>query len=154
VNKQLIIVALATCPIVWANPSQAQQQQQITFTGRVLPYCSIVMVNDRPNGGKNPRLVLRSNRGSITTLCNTTSTLSVSVDRTDRDSEDAKIRFAAGGTGIYTNADRFSRYRATIKFSTNAATSALGDTAQIEVDPAAPTKTLKSIVVYASLTPQ
>ena len=153
-NKQLIIVALATFPLVWANPSQAQQQSQITFTGRVLPYCSIVMINDRPNSTNNPRFALRNNRGSITTLCNTSSTLSISVDRTDRDSKDAKIRFAAGGTGIYANADRSSRYQETVKFSTNGVTSALGDTAQIEVDSAAPAKTLTSIVVYASLTPQ
>jgi hypothetical protein len=154
VNKQLLIIALTSCPLLWANPSTAQQQHQLTFTGRVSPQCSIVMINDRPNSTNNPRFVLLNNRGSITTLCNTGSTLTVNVDRTDRDSEDAKIRFAAGGTGIYASADRSSRYRETAKFSTNGVTSALGDTAQIEVDSAAPTKTLKSIVVYASLTPQ
>jgi hypothetical protein len=147
VNKQLITIALASYPILWGDPSLAEQQRQITFTGKVLPQCAILMVNERPNSIDNPRFSLIGDRGSITTLCNTSSTLSISVDRTV---QLAKIRFAVGGTGIYANADRHSSYAATIKFSTNAVTSAIGDTAQIEVDS---TTRDKSIVVYASLTP-
>jgi hypothetical protein len=111
------------------------------------------MVNDRPNSATNLRFALPGNRGSITTRCNTSSTLSVSIDRTQGASNNAKIRFAAGGTGIYATADRDSRYGTTAKFSTNRVTSALGDTAQIEVDPTDRPQHLPSIVVYASLTP-
>jgi hypothetical protein len=151
--KQLFTLAFS-CMSLWAMPCLAQQQQQLTFTGRVLPQCAFVMGNYR---GNQASVLLKGNRGSISTICNTGSTLSVSIDRadlTDSETRNAKIRFAAGGTGIYANANRDTRYRDTIRFSTNGVTRAIGDTAQIEVNVTDCRQHLPEIVVFASLTPQ
>jgi hypothetical protein len=172
--KNSIVLALTYCAsLLWAIPSYAQLQRQITFTGRVLPQCSFSMVNNLPASGNRNRFTLQGNRGSISTVCNTGSTLSVSIDRSasaDDDSEtrDLKIRFAAGGTGIYTNAHQGSKYQSTAIFRSQQVTSAIGDTAQFEVN--LPSSSSKSsdrdrysnpvdrnknlIVVYASLAPQ
>jgi hypothetical protein len=163
-RKQLFSIALASCPILLAMPSFAQQQRSITITGTVLPQCAFATESYR---GNRARILLRGNRGSISTICNTGSTLSVSIDRAaskfDGDSQDRdlKIRFAAGGTGIYVNAHQDRNYRETAIFRSQRVTSAQGDTAQFEVkssdrdrrvDP--PTQNDNQIFVYASLTPQ
>jgi hypothetical protein len=154
VNKHLIILALASCTSLWAIPSYAEQQSQISFTGQVLPQCSFSMVNNSPTSGNIASFALLANRGSMTTVCNTSSTLSVSIDRdaSSISNLDPKIRFAAGGTGIYTQAHQGSNYQEIATFSSQEVTSAIGDTAEVEVN--LPDASPNSIVVYASLTPQ
>jgi hypothetical protein len=149
VNKKIIVGALTSVAALWAIPSHAQQAQ-ISFTGTVLPACSFVQF-DNVAASSNGRFTLVGNNGSITSVCNTASTLSITVDKAASPIElqNAKIRFT-GGTGIYANAS--SSYQDTASFSSQQTTTAAGDTAQLEVDTVAPRA--YSIVVYASLTPQ
>jgi hypothetical protein len=149
VNKKIIVGALASVATLWALPSHAEQAQ-MSFTGTVLPACSFVQF-DNVAAGSDGRFTLIGNNGSITSVCNTASTLSITVDKVASPIElqNAKIRFT-GGTGIYANAS--SSYQDTASFSSQQTTTAAGDTAQLEVDTVAPRA--YSIVVYASLTPQ
>jgi hypothetical protein len=152
VNKKLIIGALTGCAGLWAIPAQANSQSvQAIFIGRVPEACSIVRLNNTETNTNNDRFTLTGNQGSITSLCNTASTLTVTVDKAASPPElqNAKIRFI-GGNGIYTNAN--GSYQDTANFSSQQTTSAIGDTANIEVDTIAPRA--NSIVVYASLTAQ
>lgn len=144
---------LATCSSLFAAPSLAQEAQ-ISFTGKVLPQCAIVMTNGSPTAGNNTTFELIGNRGAITTVCNTSSTLSVTIDNASLLTHpNTKIRFAIGGTGIYAGASSNSNYQDTASYSTNGVTSAIGDTAQIETNSSAISPIADSIVVYASLTP-
>lgn len=151
-NKNLIILAVASYTSFWAIPSHANEQGQITFTGTVLPQCSFSMVNNTPASGKNATFALLADRGSITTVCNTSSTLSVTINKVASGitNSNPKIRFAAGGTGIYTHVHQGIDYQETATVMTQGTTSAIGDTAQIEVDLPNPTS---PIFVNASLTP-
>jgi hypothetical protein len=94
------------------------------------------------------------NNGSITTLCNTGSSLSVTVDKaaSGLNNSDPKIRFASGGTGIYTHAHQGIDYQSTATFNSHDMTSSIGDTAKIEVD--VPNANPNPVIVYASLTPR
>jgi hypothetical protein len=141
VNKNLIILAVASCASFWAMPSHANEQSQITFTGTVLPQCSATFA-------------LSGNNGSITTVCNTGSSLSVTVDKvaSGLSNSNPKIRFASGGTGIYTHAHQGIDYQSTATFNSHNITSSIGDTAKIEVN--LPNTNLSPVVVYASLAPQ
>lgn len=78
----------------------------------------------------------------------------MTIDRTATipPTSDAKIRFAAGGTGIYRSANTDPEYRDTITFNSQDVTSLLGDTAIVEANSLNPSP--DSIVVYASLTAQ
>jgi hypothetical protein len=154
VNKNLIIIAVASCASLWAMPSRANEQSQITFSGTVLPQCSFAMVNGTPSSGSSATFALMGNNGSITTLCNTGSSLSVTVDRaaSGLSNSNPKIRFASGGTGIYTHAHQGIDYQSTATFNSHNITSSIGDTAKIEVD--VPNTNLNPVVVYASLAPQ
>jgi hypothetical protein len=154
VNKNLIILTVASCASFWAIPSQANEQSQITFTGTVLPQCSFSMLNNTPASGSSATFALLGNRGSITTVCNTGSRLSVTVDKAASGitNSNPKIRFANGGTGIYTHANQGIDYQSTAIFNSNNSTRSIGDTAKIEVD--LPTANLSPVIVYASLTPQ
>ncbi len=149
-----MILAVASCASFWATPSHANEQGQITFAGTVLPQCSFSMFNDVPSGGNSAKFAVVGNHGSITTICNTASTLSVNVDKVASgiNNSDPKIRFATGGTGIYTHAHQGSDYQQTAIFNSQTVTSAIGDTAKIEVD--LPNATINTVIVYASLTPQ
>jgi hypothetical protein len=152
VNKKLIIGALTGCAALWAIPIQANSQSvQTIFIGRVPETCSIVRLDNTTTNTNNGRFTLIGNQGSITSLCNTASTLSVTVDKAASPIElqNAKIRFT-GGNGIYANAN--SPYQDTATFNSQQTTSAIGDTANIEVDTVAPRA--NAIVVYASLTAQ
>jgi hypothetical protein len=154
VNKNLIIIAVATCASFWAMPSHANEQSQITFTGTVLPQCSFAMVNGTPISGSSATFALSGNNGSITTVCNTGSSLSVTVDKvaSGLSNSNPKIRFASGGTGIYTHAHQGIDYQSTATFNSHNITSSIGDTAKIEVN--LPNTNLSPVVVYASLAPQ
>jgi hypothetical protein len=101
--------------------------------------------------GNSGRFTLANNNGSITSVCNTPSTLSITIDKAASPPElqSAKIRFT-GGSGIYANAQ--TPYQETASFNSQNITSASGDTANLEVDILAPRA--NSIVVYASLTAQ
>lgn len=154
VPKHLIAFVLASCSSLFAAPSLAQEAQ-ISFTGTVLPQCAIVMTNGSLTTN-NPSFKLIGNQGAITTVCNTSSILSVTIDKNASLLTDpnTKIRFATGGTGIYAGAGLNSNYQDTASYSTNGVTSAIGDTAQIETNSSAPSHLTDLIVVYASLTPQ
>jgi hypothetical protein len=122
-----------------------------TQIGNLKPiYDSTIAANDQ----SIVRFPLVANRGSITTICNTSSTLSVSIDRTATTppNGDAKIRFASGGTGIYRSADQDREYRETVTFNSQDVTSTIGDTAIVESNIPAPSP--NSIVVSASITAQ
>ncbi|MCY7368367.1 MAG: hypothetical protein LH474_09465 [Chamaesiphon sp.] len=153
--KYSIAFALASCSSLLATPSLAQDSQ-ISFSGQVLPQCSLVMIDSIPTSGNNASFTLVGNRGAITTVCNTSSTLSVTIDKTASVLTDpnTKIRFSTGGTGIYAGASLNSNYQDTASYSTNGVTSAIGDTAQIETNSSATQNPAELIVVYASLTPQ
>ena len=135
-------------------PSHANEQSQITFTGTVLPQCSFSMLNNTPASGSSATFALVGNHGSITTVCNTGSRLSVTVDKvaSGLNNSNPKIRFVTGGTGIYTHAHQGIDYQSTAIFNSQGTTSAIGDTAKIEVD--VPNANLNPVIVYASLTPQ
>jgi hypothetical protein len=158
VNKKLIVGALTGCACLWALPSQADQGT-LSFSGTVLPACSFVSFNNTPATGNSGRFTLASNNGSITSVCNTPSTLSITIDKAASlivgdasaaiELQAAKIRFT-GGSGIYANAQ--TPYQETASFNSQNITSANGDTANLEVDILAPRA--NSIVVYASLTAQ
>jgi hypothetical protein len=154
VNKNLIIIAVASCASLWAMPSRANEQSQITFSGIVLPQCSFAMLNNTPASGSSATFALIGNHGSITTVCNTGSSLSVTVDKdaSGLNNSNPKIRFASGGTGIYTHANQGVDYQPTAIFNSHNLTSSIGDTAKIEVD--VPNANLNPVIVYASLTPQ
>jgi hypothetical protein len=113
-------------------------------------YESIVASNQQPT----IKFKLNGNRGSLTTICNTSSTLSVSIDQvaSNLGNSHPKIRFAAGGTGIYRQADLDTNYRETATFNSQVGTSAMGDTALVEVN--LPESNTNSIIVHASLTAQ
>lgn len=149
-NKKIIVGAVTSITFLWAMPSHAEQAQ-MSFTGIVLPACSFVQFDNTAASGSNGRFTLVGNTGSITSACNTASTLSITVDKAASPIElqNAKIRFT-GGTGIYANTS--SSYQDTASFSSQQTTTAAGDTAQLEVDTLAPRA--NSIVIYASLTPQ
>ena len=153
--KYSIAFLLASCSSLLATPSLAQDSQ-ISFSGRVLPQCALVMLDSVPTSGNNASFTLTGNRGAITTVCNTNSTLSVTIDKTASTLTDpnTKIRFAAGGTGIYAGASLNSHYQDTVSYSSNGVTNAIGDTAQIETNSSATQNPADLIVVYASLTPQ
>ena len=153
-NKNLIILAVASCASFWAIPSRANEQNQLTFTGTVLPQCSFSMLDNTPASGSGATFALVGNHGSITTVCNTGSSLSVTVDKvaSGLTNNDPKIRFATGGTGIYAHAHQGSDYQSTAIFNSQSITRAIGDTAKIEVD--VPDANLNPVMVYASLTPQ
>jgi hypothetical protein len=112
------------------------------------------MLNDAPASGGSATFALVSNRGSITTVCNTSSRLSVTVDKvaSGLNNSNPKIRFATGGTGIYTHAHQGSNYQSTAIFNSQGTTRAIGDTAKIQVD--VPNTNPNPVIVYASLTPQ
>lgn len=112
-----------------------------------LLYESLVAINNQ----QIVRFGLTGNHGSLTTICNTTSTLSVTVDQTQSRTNNLKIRFT-GGTGIYQEAGQDRTYRATAIFNSQGVTRSIGDTALVEVD--LPTGTPESIFVNASLTAQ
>jgi hypothetical protein len=178
VNKNLIIIVVATCASFWTTPSHAKEQSQLilkeesqlifkeenksifneqsqlTFTGTVSPQCSFSMLNNTPASGGSTSFALLGNHGSITTVCNTASTLSVTIDKAASgiNNSDPQIRFATGGTGIYTHAHQGSSYQPTAIFNSQSITSAIGDTAKIEVD--LPAVNINPVIVYASLTPQ
>ena len=135
-------------------PSHANEQGTVTFTGTVLPQCSFSMINEAPVSGSSTTFALVNNSGSITTVCNTGSRLSVTVDKaaSGLSNSNPKIRFTNGGTGIYTHAHQGIDYQATAIFSSNNITSSIGDTAKIEVD--VPNVNPNPVIVYASLTPQ
>jgi hypothetical protein len=157
-NKKLIVGALTGCACLWAFPSSANQET-ISFRGTVLPACSFVSFNNISVNGSDGRFTLAGNNGSITSVCNTASTLSITVDKAASfialspneatELQNAKIRFT-GGNGIYANAQ--TPYQETASFNSQNITSANGDTANLEVDILAPRA--NSIVVYASLTAQ
>lgn len=153
--KYSIAFLLASCSGLLATPSLAQDSQ-ISFSGRVLPQCALVMIDGVSTSGNNASFTLVGNQGAITTVCNTSSTLSVTIDKTASILTDpnTRIRFAAGGTGIYADASLNSNYQDTAIHSTNGVTSAIGDTAQIETNSSATQNPADLIVVYASLTPQ
>lgn len=136
--------------IIFAEPALITNPQSIatpTQIGNPKPiYDSTIAVNDR----SIVRFPLINNRGSITTICNTSSTLSVTVDRTTTNG--AKIRFADGSTGIYRYANKDPEYREILTFNSQDVTSLLGDTAIVESNLLDPSP--NSIVVYASLTAQ
>jgi hypothetical protein len=192
-KKNLIVLTLASCTTLVADPSYAQPDQ-LQFRGQVLPECSFLMFNDIPIATNSPdtsisepvlvsnnqpvesisigteKLIYESivasnlqpkikfrligNHGSLTTICNTSSTLSVSIDKVASDLGDAnpKIRFAAGGTGIYRQAYSDTNYTETATFNSQGVTSATGDTALVEVN--LPDTNTNSIIVHASLTAQ
>ncbi len=135
-------------------PSHANEQSQITFSGTVLPQCSFAMLNDAPASGSNATFALLGNRGSITTVCNTGSSLSVTIDKaaSGLSNSDPKIRFASGGTGIYAHVNQGIDYQPTAIFNSHNITSSIGDTAKIEVN--VPATNLNPVIVYVSLTPQ
>ena len=147
--------ALASCSSLLATPSLAQDSQ-ISFSGQVLPQCALVMLDSVPTSGNNASFTLTGNRGAITAVCNTNSTLSITIDKTASILTDpnTKIRFAAGGTGIYADASLNSNYQDTASYSSSEVTSAIGDTAQIETNSSAILNSADLIVVYASLTAQ
>ena len=147
--------ALASCSSLLATPSLAQDSQ-ISFSGQVLPQCALVMLDSVPTSGNNASFTLTGNRGAITAVCNTNSTLSITIDKTASILTDpnTKIRFAAGGTGIYADASLKSNYQDTASYSSSEVTSAIGDTAQIETNSSAILNSADLIVVYASLTAQ
>lgn len=153
-NKNLIILAVVSSTSFWAIPSHANEQSQLTFTGTVLPQCSFAMLNDTPASGSSATFALVGNHGSITTVCNTSSSLSVTVDKAASGitNSNPKIRFASGGTGIYTHANQGIDYQPTAIFNSQSSTSSIGDTAKIEVN--LPNVNLNPVIVYASLTPQ
>jgi hypothetical protein len=146
-NRKLFVIASGIS--LWTTPAQASDSASTAFTGQVPVACSIIRLDS--NQSNSNRFTLANNRGSVTTLCNTANTLSVTVDKVASPIElqNAKIRFT-GGTGIYANAS--SSYQDTASFSSQQTTTAAGDTAQLEVDTVAPRA--YSIVVYASITPQ
>jgi hypothetical protein len=156
-KKNSVILALVTTSTLWVAPSHAQESAQIGFTGQVLPQCTFTATNNTPVNGQNVNNVsveLVGNSGSISTLCNTPSTLSVTIDTTASTIDNpanAKIRFTAGGTGVYTNAHQGSNYTGTATFTTQGITSAAGDTANVQVN-TIPQPNQK-IVVGASITP-
>lgn len=152
--KNLIILAVASCTSFWAIPSHANEQGQMTFTGTVLPQCSFTRLNDTPASGNSATFALVGNHGSITTVCNTGSSLSVTVDQAAirLSNSNPKIRFTSGGTGIYTHAHQGIDYQSTATFNSHNITSPIGDTAKIEVD--LPNVNPSPVIVYASLTPQ
>lgn len=152
--KYSIAFWLASCSSLLATPSLAQDAQ-ISFSGQVSPQCAIVMTDGSPTSN-NASVRLVGNRGAITTVCNTGSTLSVSIDRNASllTNPNTKIRFAAGGTGIYASAGSNSNYQDTVSYSTDGVTGAIGDTAQIETNSSVTSHLADLIVVYASLTPQ
>ena len=112
------------------------------------------MLNDTPASGSSATFALVGNHGSITTVCNTSSSLSVTVDKAASGitNSNPKIRFASGGTGIYTHANQGIDYQPTAIFNSQSSTSSIGDTAKIEVN--LPNVNLNPVIVYASLTPQ
>jgi hypothetical protein len=159
-QQKSFLVTLVTCASFWSLPAQASSQSvQTLFVGRIPETCSIVQLNGVATHRNNGSMTLVGNRGSVTSVCNTASTLSITVDKAAspishregfaNELQNAKIRFT-GGTGIYANAS--SSYQDTASFSSQQTTTAAGDTAQLEVDTVAPRA--YSIVVYASLTPQ
>jgi putative intracellular protease/amidase len=153
-TKNSVIFAVAITSLsLWAAPSHAQASAQINFTGTVLQQCAFIAANNTPVNGKNVSVELVGNTGSISTVCNTPSTLSVTIDKTAStiDNPNAEIRFAPGGTGVYTNAHQNSNYAETATFRNQGSTSATGDTANVEVN-TTPQPNQK-IVVGASLTP-
>lgn len=113
-------------------------------------YESILVSNHQPI----VKFQLIGNHGALTTICNTSSTLSVSIDKaaSQMNNSDVKIRFAIGGTGIYEQAHQDNKYQETITFNSNGVTSATGDTALVEVN--LPETNTNPIFVYASLTAQ
>ncbi len=117
--------------------------------------CAFTAANNTPVTGQNVTFELSGNTGSISTVCNTPSTLSVTIDKTAStidNPNNAEIRFAPGGTGVYTNAHQGSNYTTgTATFTTQGITSAAGDTANVEVN-TSPLPNQK-IVVGASITP-
>ena len=149
-----MILAVASCTSFWAIPSHANEQGQITFTGRVLPQCSFSMLNNASASGSSATFALVGNHGSITTVCNTSSRLSVTVDQVASgiNKSNTKIRFAPGGTGIYARAHQGSNYQSTAIFNSQVTTSASGDTAKIQVN--LPNVNINPVIVYASITPQ
>lgn len=149
-NKKLIVGALTGCACLWAIPSLAEQGT-LSFSGSVLPTCAFVSFNSTPAFGNSGRFTLVNNSGSITSICNAPSSLSVTVDKAASSIElqTAKIRFT-GGSGIYANAQ--TPYQEIANFHSQNITSANGDTANLDVDIPAPYA--NSIVVYASLTAQ
>jgi hypothetical protein len=151
-TKNSLILALATTSL-WSDPSHAQASTQINFTGQVLPQCSFIATNNTPVSDRYVSFELSGNSGSVSTFCNTPSTLSATIDKNASTITDpnAQIRFAVGGTGVYTNAHQNSNYAETATFRSQGTTSAAGDTANIQVN-ATPEPNQK-IVVGASLTP-
>lgn len=151
INKNSAILALATT--LWVAPSHAQESTQLNFTGKVLQQCAFIAANNTPVNGQNISVELVGNSGSISAVCNTPSTLSVTIDKTAStiDNPNAKIRFAPGGTGVYTNAHQDSNYAETATFRTQGSTNATGSTVNVEVN-TTPQPNQK-IVVGASLTP-
>jgi hypothetical protein len=149
VNNKLL-AALTGCACLWATPSPANQAT-LFFSGTVLPACSFISFNNTPATGSDGSFTLLGNNGSITSVCNAPSTLSITIDKAASPPElyTAKIRFT-GGSGIYTSAN--TPYQETASFNSQNITSANGDTANLEVDILAPRA--NSIVVYASLTAQ
>jgi hypothetical protein len=79
-----MILAVASCTSFWAIPSPANEQSQMTFAGTVSPQCSFSMLNDTPTSGSRDVIALPGNHGSITMVCNTSSTLSVTIDKVTR----------------------------------------------------------------------
>lgn len=152
-TKNSVILALATTTL-WVAPSHAQDATPISFSGQVLPMCAFTAANNTPVTGQTVTFEISGNTGSISTVCNTPSTLSVTVDKaasTIDNPNNAEIRFRAGGTGVYTNAHQGSNYAQTATFSTQGITSAAGDSANLEVN-TTPLPNQK-IVVGASITP-
>jgi hypothetical protein len=146
VDKDGVITFPEAIPV--ANPKLITEPTQI---GNPKPiYDSTIAANDQ----SIVRFPLIGNRGSVTTICNTNSTLSVTVERTATTppTSDAKIRFADGGTGIYRYANKDPEYRETLTFNSQDVTSTIGDTAIVESN--IPDPSPNSIVVYASLTAQ
>ncbi len=145
------MAAFISCSSSWALSVRATQTAHADFIGEVSEFCSIVRLGNRSTLDTSERFILQGNHGSITSVCNIPSTLSVTVDKAASPIElqNAKIRFT-GGNGIYTNAQ--TPYQETASFNSQNITSANGDTANLEVDTLAPRA--NSIVVYASLTAQ
>lgn len=140
--------------ITFIDPTLVTNSQPISEATSIGNLKSIYDSTTAANDSSIVRFPLIGNRGSMTTICNTSSTLSVTIDRTATTSPtgDAKIRFADGGTGIYRYANRDPEYRENITFNSQDVTSTLGDTAIVETNISDPSP--NSIVVYASLTAQ
>lgn len=135
---------LPTDPILVSNPASTSIVTEKSI------YESILVSNHQPI----VKFQLIGNHGALTTICNTSSTLSVSIDKaaTQINNSDVKIRFAIGGTGIYEQAHQDNKYQETIIFNSHGVTSATGDTALVEVN--LPETNTNPIFVYASLTAQ